>query len=92
MIFDVAGNPLDEVTVRLKFFDNTFYRTSGEGYRPGYWSFAPLAPGYFHTPITFQIDLVLSEESPVPVSDSVVFEFVDCEIGGRFVVDFLESY
>ena len=85
----MGGEPVNGKVVRLRFFDNVVFRTSGptEGFSelPGEWSFDPsLATNLKHTPITFMIDIVASENNPTPQSDTVIIDFVGCDVTGQF--------
>jgi hypothetical protein len=83
-ITGVGGEPVNGRIVRLRFAGHAFYKVSGDGEDPGVWSFAPLAPENFHLPFTFLIDVVESEENPVPQSDTVEIQFTDCSVAGQF--------
>lgn len=85
----MGGEPVNGRVVRLRFFDQVVYRTSGPttGFQeaPGEWSFDPgLAEGLKHAPITFLIDIVESDSNPVKQSDTVQIDFVGCDIAGQF--------
>lgn len=83
-ITGVGGEPVDGRTVRLRFAGNEDYKVSGEGKSPGEFGFAPLAPDNYHSPFTFQIDIVDSQANPVPQSDTAKIAFSDCSIAGQF--------
>lgn len=80
----VGGEPVNGRTVRLRFAGHTVYKVSGDGQNPGEWGFAPLASENFHSPFTFLIDVVQSQASPVPQSDTVRIDFSDCAVAGQF--------
>jgi len=80
----MGGAPVDGRIVRLRFFDNVAFDTSGVGQSPGDWGFSPLAPEMYHAPITFLIDIVSSQSNPQPQSDTVQIDFVNCEASGQF--------
>jgi hypothetical protein len=79
-----GGEPVNGRTVRLRFFDNVTFKTSGAGQAPGEWGFTPLAPEMYHSPITFLIDIVSSQSNPQPQSDTVQLDFANCEVAGQF--------
>jgi hypothetical protein len=83
-ITGVGGEPVSGRTVRLRFAGNVVCRISGEGKPPGEWGFSPLAPDNYHSPFTFQIDIVESEANPVAQSDTVEIHFTDCGVAGQF--------
>jgi hypothetical protein len=85
-IIGVGGEAVDGKTVRLRFAGlPPVYRISGaDGKPPGEWGFAPLASENFHSPFTFQIDIVESQENPEPNSDTVEIAFTDCSVAGQF--------
>jgi len=79
-----GGEPVNGRIVRLRWFDNVAWNTSGVGQSPGEWGFSPLAPEMYHSPITFLIDIVSSESNPQPQSDTVKIDFANCEVAGQF--------
>ena len=82
----VGGERVNGKTVRLRGLDQPYYRTTGElGESPGAWGFTPLAPENYHSPFNLKIDLVQSEQNPVPISNAVDIPFADCDLGGEFV-------
>jgi hypothetical protein len=84
-ITGVGGEGVNGRTVRLRFADRVVYRVSGEEGKPaGEWGFSPLAPENFHSPFTFLIDIVASQENPAPQSDTVEIAFTDCATAGQF--------
>jgi hypothetical protein len=84
-ITGVGGEGVNGRTVRLRFADNVVYRVSGEeGKPPGEWGFSPLAAENYHLPFTFMIDIVESQGSPVPQSDTAEIQFTDCGVAGQF--------
>ena len=81
----VGGERVNGKTVRLRGLDEPYYRVSGEGEDPGAWGFTPLAPGNYRSPFNLKIDLVQSEQNPVPISNAVDIPFASCDLGGEFV-------
>ena len=90
-ITGVGGEPVNGRTVRLRFAGNEAYKVSGEGENPGEWGFSPLALEHYHSPFTFQIDVVSSQANPTPQSDTVTINFTDCSVAGQFT-DILFAY
>jgi hypothetical protein len=88
LITGMGGEPVNGRTVRLRFFDQVVFRTSGpsEYYTnaPGEWGFTPLALNMYHGHITFLIDIVASESNPTPQSDTLTIDFIGCDSGGQF--------
>lgn len=83
-VIGVGGEPVSGKTLRLRFGDYVAYKVSGQGEPPGEWGFAPLAAENYHSPFLFLIDLVASEASPVPQSDTLEIAFNDCALSGQF--------
>jgi hypothetical protein len=83
-ITGVGGEPVDGVTVRLRWAGNEQCKISGDGENPGEWGFAPLSQEHYHSPITFLVDVVVSEENPELRSNTVEISFTDCSVAGQF--------
>jgi hypothetical protein len=85
-ITDSAGAPMDGVTVRLRWWDNVEYELSGlaGGHSPGKWGFSPLAPDQNRSYQVFLLDVVESRAHPVPLSEELQVEMVDCSQAGQF--------
>lgn len=81
-----AGAPLDGVTVRLRWWDNVEYELSGlaGGHSPGKWGFSPLSPDQNRAYQPFILDVVESRYNPVPLSEELHVEMVDCSQAGQF--------
>jgi hypothetical protein len=81
-----AGAPLDGVTVRLRWWDNVEYELSGlaGGHSPGKWGFSPLSPDQNRAYQSFILDIVESRYNPVPLSEELHVEMVDCRQAGQF--------
>jgi hypothetical protein len=84
MIKGMGGEPVNGRIVRLRFADNVTFKTSGLGESPGGWGFTPLALNMYHAPFTFLVDIVASENNPTPQSDTVIIDFVGCDVAGQF--------
>jgi hypothetical protein len=85
----MGGEPVNGRIVRLRFFDQVVFRTSGPTpyfqESPGEWIFDPgLTENMKHTQITFLIDIVASENNPTPWSDTVTIPFSGCDAAGQF--------
>jgi len=80
----MGGEPVNGRIVRLRFADNVTFKTSGLGESAGGWGFTPLAQTMYHAPFTFLIDIVASENNPTPQSDTVIIDFVGCDVAGQF--------
>jgi hypothetical protein len=78
----VGGEGVNGRTVRLRFANIVTYKESGVGENPGGWGFSPLAPGMYHAPFTFLVDIVASETDPTPQSDTLTIPFTGCDNGG----------
>jgi hypothetical protein len=83
-VIDRDGLPQNGVTVRLRFFDNVTYKTTGSGEADGEFGFAPVSPDYYHEPAVYIVDVVVAEENPVPLSEPLAVHFVGCEVAGQF--------
>lgn len=85
-IVGVGGEPVDGITVRLRWWDQVAYDMSGAagGHSPGKWGFAPLSPDQNRAYQLFLIDIVESQANPVPISDELRIEMVDCSQEGQF--------
>ena len=81
----MGGESVNGRIVRLRFADQPpVFRTSGLGETPGGWGFTPLAPNMYHAPFNFLIDIVASENNPTPQSDTVIIDFLGCDVAGQF--------
>lgn len=78
------GNPINGVVVELTFYDNTPVKVSGKGEDPGEFGFTPLSQSSFHSPITFVLRLVRSENDRTAISEALTVNFVDCSQAGQF--------
>jgi hypothetical protein len=81
-----AGVPMDGITVRLRWWDNEDYELSGlaGGHSPGKWGFCPLSPDQNRAYQSFFLDIVESRANPVPLSEALHVEMVDCSQAGQF--------
>ena len=80
------GQPLDGITVRLRWWDNVEYELSGQpgGHSAGKWGFSPLSPEQNRAYQPFMLDIVESQANPVPLSEELRVEMVDCSQAGQF--------
>jgi hypothetical protein len=85
-IRNAAGVALDGITVRLRWWDNVEYELSGlaGGHSPGKWGFSPLSPDQNRAYQRFLLDIVESRSNPVPLSQELQIEMVDCSQAGQF--------
>lgn len=85
-ITGVGGESVDGITVRLRWWDNVEYELSGTagGHSPGKWGFSPLELVQNRRYQPFIIDIVESQANPVPRSDELQVEMVDCSQAGQF--------
>ncbi len=81
-----AGVPMDGITVRLRWWDNVEYELSGlaGGHSSGKWGFSPLSPDQNRAYQSFFLDIVESRANPVPLSQELPVEMVDCSQAGQF--------
>ena len=79
--------PKDGVTVRLRWWDNVEYELSGlaGGHSPGKWGFSPLSPDQNRAHQPFILDIVESGANPVPLSEELHVNMVDCSQAGQFI-------
>jgi hypothetical protein len=82
-----GGDPLDGITVRLRWWDNVEYELSGTagGHSPGKWGFSPLSPDQNRAHQPFVLDIVESRANPVPLSEELHVNMVDCSQAGQFI-------
>lgn len=85
-IVGVGGEPVDGITMRLRWWDNVEYDLSGPaaGHSPGKWGFSPLSPDQNLRHQPFVLDIVESQANPVPRSDELHVGMVDCSQAGQF--------
>jgi hypothetical protein len=85
-VVDQAGEPLDGITVRLRWWDNVEYELSGAagGHSPGKWGFSPLSPDQNRAYQPFILDVVGSQSDPVPLSEELHVNMVNCSEAGQF--------
>lgn len=85
-IIGIGGEPVDGRTVRLRWWDNVDYELSGSlgGHSPGKWGFSPLSPDQNLRYQSFFLDVVESQANPVPLSEELHIEMVDCSKAGQF--------
>jgi hypothetical protein len=81
-----AGEPLDGITVRLRWWDNVEYELSGAagGPSPGKWGFSPLPPDQNRAYQAFIMDIVNNRGNPVPLSDEPHVDMANCSEAGQF--------
>jgi hypothetical protein len=80
------GEPLDGITLRLRWWDNVEYELSGTagGHSPGKWGFSPLSQDQNRAYQPFILDIVESQANPIPLSEKLAVEMVDCSEAGQF--------
>jgi len=80
------GAPLDGLTIRLRWWDNVQYELSGlaGGHSSGKWGFSPLSPDQNRRYQPFVLDIVESQASPVPLSEELHIDMVNCSQAGQF--------
>jgi hypothetical protein len=85
-VVNQAGEPLDGVTVRLRWWDNVEYELSGTagGHSPGKWGFSPLSPDQNRAHQPFILDVVESRGNPVPLSHELHVDMTNCSEAGQF--------
>jgi hypothetical protein len=83
---DRAGDPVDGVTVRLRWWENIDHDLSGlaGGHSPGKWGFSPLSPDQNWHYQPFILDVVESQANSVPLSAELQIDMVDCRQAGQF--------
>jgi hypothetical protein len=80
------GDPLDGITVRLRWWDNVEYELSGTagGHSSGKWGFSPLSQDQNRAYQPFILDVVESQANPIPLSEELAVEMIDCSQAGQF--------
>jgi hypothetical protein len=70
----------------LRWWDNVEYELSGlaGGHSPGKWGFSPLSPDQNRAYQPFVLDIVQSEANPVPLSEELHVDMVNCREAGQF--------
>ena len=82
-----SGEPRDGITIRLRWWDNVEYELSGlaGGHSPGKWGFSPISPDQNRAHQPFILDIVESRDNPVPLSEELHVNMVDCSQAGQFI-------
>jgi hypothetical protein len=82
---DAEGAPLDGVTIRWQYWNNSEYAVSGDPllvWQPGEFKFTYYAENP-NLETDFVLQVVESEDNPVPFSEALVIHYVNCGTTGQ---------